>query len=534
MGMILDALAPFQVISAPEARRRPRMRWVTCPDDARLSAGTEQPPRGTAPDEIVHVTSADGYATARAAHPEGLIVTCAPGGDAPCSDDRRAIVLDTDAPLVYVYLALQRLLMDVAAWGQDLASLVEGGGTLEMLLDASRDALPCYVFVADKNSCVLAQSSGVQPPDEFHRAISLSGFVSGAQGTGARLAAGDFTLVAGEGGCRDRLVFPLYLDHGYAGMVSMACPAEGATAGLRDRLGLLIGFVEHLCADMLASHVSLNIPHLHFFDLLLDDQRFDRATTRAQLEALRIPPDSWFKVVVVDIDEAMEPAKASLIAMTFLAENRVHTRCFLHNGTLVALQYAPSAPELSHLRTEAILASYAYTRFDSALGVSDPFSSISQLRYAFDEACIALDLRNAITCQRDVESTSRRRGNTFFFYEAAPYYFVDAAPKDEGFMNFVFQISFLPFILEEDAAKGTSDFRLLWTYLLNERNATKTAQVMYVHRNTVLYRIDKIQERFKIDLNDSNMREKLVADYRMFFLSQGKFRWDEPPSGTDA
>ncbi len=121
--------------------------------------------------------------------------------------------------------------------------------------------------------------------------------------------------------------------------------------------------------------------------------------------------------------------------------------------------------------------------------------------------------------QRDVEQSPRRKSGAFFFHEAFPFYLVDPEPKDEGLMRFIFDVSFLPSLLEEDATKGTNDFRLLWTYLLNERNATKTAQALFVHRNTVLYRVERIQERFQIDLDDSNIREKLLLDYRMHFLS---------------
>ena len=51
--------------------------------------------------------------------------------------------------------------------------------------------------------------------------------------------------------------------------------------------------------------------------------------------------------------------------------------------------------------------------------------------------------------------------------------------------------------------------------------------MMYVHRNTVLYRIERLQERFRIDLDDPDRREKLCCDYRMYFLSSlGKPRWE--------
>lgn len=55
--------------------------------------------------------------------------------------------------------------------------------------------------------------------------------------------------------------------------------------------------------------------------------------------------------------------------------------------------------------------------------------------------------------------------------------------------------------------QGDDLFLTLKTYLDYERSVTKTSECLFTHRNTVLYRIKKIQEILRYNLNDPYVRE---------------------------
>ena len=59
-----------------------------------------------------------------------------------------------------------------------------------------------------------------------------------------------------------------------------------------------------------------------------------------------------------------------------------------------------------------------------------------------------------------------------------------------------------------------------WFYLYFERNATAVAEHLHLHRNTVLYRMGRIQERFDLDLSQQEVREKMLIDFKVFFLME--------------
>lgn len=54
----------------------------------------------------------------------------------------------------------------------------------------------------------------------------------------------------------------------------------------------------------------------------------------------------------------------------------------------------------------------------------------------------------------------------------------------------------------QDESAGSQLYETLRVYLQNNQSATKTAAALYIHRSTLLYRIEKIEAALKSDLTD--------------------------------
>lgn len=63
-----------------------------------------------------------------------------------------------------------------------------------------------------------------------------------------------------------------------------------------------------------------------------------------------------------------------------------------------------------------------------------------------------------------------------------------------------------------------SNLYLLRTYLINERNISQTAKLLYMHRNSVIYRIARIRETLNMDLDDPNVRLRLLISFKILEL----------------
>lgn len=69
-----------------------------------------------------------------------------------------------------------------------------------------------------------------------------------------------------------------------------------------------------------------------------------------------------------------------------------------------------------------------------------------------------------------------------------------------------------------DKSNGTDYYNTLYEYILCGGNMTMTANRLFTHRNTIVHRINKIQDIICIDLSDGNNRFKLLLSYRIMEL----------------
>ena len=75
-------------------------------------------------------------------------------------------------------------------------------------------------------------------------------------------------------------------------------------------------------------------------------------------------------------------------------------------------------------------------------------------------------------------------------------------------------------LLMHDKKHGSDLAEVLRVYLRNERNATATAKELYIHRNTMLYKIHKIEEVIGASLDNPMLRERLLFSYRVMEYMQ--------------
>lgn len=62
-----------------------------------------------------------------------------------------------------------------------------------------------------------------------------------------------------------------------------------------------------------------------------------------------------------------------------------------------------------------------------------------------------------------------------------------------------------------DRKNHTEYLQTLLIYLKHERNVVETAEALFIHRNTLAYRIKKIEEITELNLNDENIRTRILV-----------------------
>ena len=135
-------------------------------------------------------------------------------------------------------------------------------------------------------------------------------------------------------------------------------------------------------------------------------------------------------------------------------------------------------------------------------GVSLPFSDAKGLQKAGNQAALAL-----VCGGQTPPSLSRCVDHAFM-------YFLSNLARDKSFGTELLHPG-LKRLKQYDASHGTDFYNTLCQYLLCERNVVAAARALFIHRNSMIYRLQRIQQLLDVDLDDVNVRMYLLLSYQI-------------------
>ena len=166
--------------------------------------------------------------------------------------------------------------------------------------------------------------------------------------------------------------------------------------------------------------------------------------------------------------------------------------------------------------------------FGGRAGLSDLLDRVEDLSYAYRQADIALQMAAAEehSAEGDVafgddgrSDDGARDGGACRFRDYFVAYLLTSEHQDNELVSFTVSHSVPARLREADRAAGTQDCALLLSYLALERRPSTVAQRLHLHRNTLLYRVRRMEQEYGIDLDDWRTRERLLAEYQIMRFS---------------
>ncbi|MDD7388784.1 MAG: helix-turn-helix domain-containing protein [Lachnospiraceae bacterium] len=143
---------------------------------------------------------------------------------------------------------------------------------------------------------------------------------------------------------------------------------------------------------------------------------------------------------------------------------------------------------------------------DFLIGQSLKFFDIRLCRHYYNQA------RFAIRCARSAHSTSADNRKIVNFYDYAIEFIIRNSDEEEAILACHPDIINLWHMDKEHHMDRLKTFSV---YLNNERSLLNAAQELYVHRNTLVYRINKIFEILTCDLDDVYTRDYMKLSIRI-------------------
>jgi PucR family transcriptional regulator, purine catabolism regulatory protein len=140
------------------------------------------------------------------------------------------------------------------------------------------------------------------------------------------------------------------------------------------------------------------------------------------------------------------------------------------------------------------------------IGIGRPVQSIHTVHKSFSEAFEVLSMIQKFNEKWVVSH----------FEDYSIYHFLDSNIKSSELENF-FQRN-LGEIYEQDLKHGTRLMETIESYFSHNRNVSEASKAMFIHRNTFIYRIEKIKEILSSDLKNPEELLQLQIALKIFKL----------------
>ncbi|MCI8468481.1 MAG: PucR family transcriptional regulator [Eggerthellaceae bacterium] len=523
-AMLVDALGAFSILRQPRECTR-RFSWfATVYDEDDVTV------RDFRSDTLFLCHEA----TARRLmerFPNCFCIILIPDGQVPAWLDaptraNRAVVVAQEGRLARYDLLLRELFVSNLVWENAMDRVVYSHGRLDRLIGVSEASLGNFTCITDTGHNLIAYSRGIEPP---------AGSVWASLVENGCYSADEIAFIEEEvlpaSGMRSHLVacdadaahpyptlhYPVYIDGSYLFHITMVC-ATGSPDLLRDRFRRFMRRVIMLCTDFWRQTVNLEAPWHRVFIGLIKGEKMTEEYVNIQLAKTAVPAARRFRLLYFPFSSTMSQADRATVVEAARGLNGGECYPFMLEDQLIVLLHTASQSDLA-LSGQSVwdeLATAMLEPFGMQAGASQVFRRITDIEKAYREAFAAYSLRGPL--KREYEALLGQAPLPCFPFEHALKFYLLTEGHDDDLVEFAFDDCILNQIMREDREAGTAIAQMLWVYLSHGRNATETAKLSHVHRNTVLYHLGRIEKRFGISFDSPLLRSRMVLDCQRLLL----------------
>jgi hypothetical protein len=230
-----------------------------------------------------------------------------------------------------------------------------------------------------------------------------------------------------------------------------------------------------------------------FFRDILDERLVDQILIQQQIEIFGWNTEDVYAILVIDISSLTEQQTAPLIS--FLQSQRVDSRAFTIRRHLINIYHPGNEMPLEKIKEplEKILHDSSCTG-----ALSKPFRGFRNLPVYYRQTSEILNYSRALYPLKSL----------FAQEEMGLYSILRACTENHSAYELCSSRALT--LLEYDQEHHTEFLETLYQYLLENCSMVKAADRLYIHRNTMSYRMEKIHRLINFDESDSSQRLYLL------------------------
>ncbi len=246
---------------------------------------------------------------------------------------------------------------------------------------------------------------------------------------------------------------------------------------------------------------------------LIECRLTDPEELEERLKLMPLAVKKYYHVVIVSFRDKNQPIPWNYV-ISQLEQVFPFSNITIYKGEILLLIRKPRHENRLSVDNEKLYSILEY--YDGYAGVGNFSKWLTSLRPLYFQAKAALRLGCKIR-----ENKEQR---IFYYEDFSTYHIIELAAetcKSNIGGNLVYMCCPALIALERYDKKFNNNLKeVLYCYLKNERNSSKTARELHIHRNTMQYKINKIEEIIGQSLDDPILRQRMMFSYQVIQYSE--------------
>lgn len=436
---------------------------------------------------------------------------------------RNIIIIEESGGVPWLMNLIQSRFLELTEWEKSMEDVLLRGGGYQELLDVSEIFLKNPLFVLDGAYFLLAYSKRYKSPDPINVSLYEKGYhspeIMQRFYDSKRLAEynnSQSIFVANPGPVTS---FESLLKYFHCNEVVQLCVVEVFSNIPRSLESVeLFDLLLHYINISFLNEQNVNQNTNHPYSRFMSDMIYGNLTERSRIieyaKRTGIPMGGYFdayRIVFEDNAKVLTGRFAQELS-GYLPASKIVMRGY--EISVMNIYPRANVDELSAENIQRITP--LLTRHCAVCGVSTPFFAFTDLRNACVQASQALSYAGKESRYLPVKS----RGERVYYYQDMMICHMLDLSSGSAFDVFCNNPYFRKVreLIEYDHENDSSLADILYYYLLFERRATEAGKLLHMHRNTVLYHIQRASEITGMDLDDYSTRQGLLMSFHFIGL----------------
>lgn len=253
------------------------------------------------------------------------------------------------------------------------------------------------------------------------------------------------------------------------------------------------------------NHLSQGLLHQTFLLDLLDDKFKDESKIDERIKILGLKLKRKLFVIFLD-KQNFDATKSTLPYLREEVELKLaNASAVIYNNNVAIL--ASSDNELHFLENESNGLRGFISTNNLQAGISRSFTDLAEVREHYLESVEALQLGNLV----------KKETHFFRYADYVIYDLINSHADSENYKKFLHPS--MRKLMNYDKKNSTEFVHIFHIYLRNFKNIKDSATALNIHRNTMFYRIEKIESILNVDLNDIDILFQLYLSYKILEMT---------------